>query len=214
MEVKEQDNVEEQVIVHGVGYYADFLQFHGINPEAIFNEILNEKAEFFQPRDINYMKYRGHELKRTKAFVYDGDKDNIPVYVYPGFVYESVLHYATCEEYGGMLIQVKEIMQNYLKQKINHIIVTKYDQPDDCIGWHNDKVKTIADGSEIAVISLGASRRFQIRETPTDTDKNPQVLKEIITESGSFIGMSYDANEKYQHCVAPFDASLGDEEGT
>jgi hypothetical protein len=102
---------------------------NGIDPEALFNEILNDKAKFFQPRDVNFMKYRGNEIKRTKAFVYEGDWNHIPIYLYPGFVYESVLHYATCEQYGGMVIQVKDILQNYLKQKINHIIITKYDQP-------------------------------------------------------------------------------------
>jgi alkylated DNA repair dioxygenase AlkB len=79
-----------------------------------------------------------------------------------------------------MLIQVKGIVEDYSKQKINHMIITKYDQPEDCIGWHNDKVQTIADDSVIAVISLGACRRFQLRLTPTDKDNNPPVLKEII----------------------------------
>jgi len=59
----------------------------------------------------------------------------------------------------------------------------------------------------------GASRRFQIRATPTHKGENPPVLREIVTESGSFIGMSYDANLKYQHGVAPFEAAQGDEEG-
>jgi hypothetical protein len=120
-----------------------FLQQNSIDPETLFNEILHDKAQFFQPRDANYMKYRGNEIKRTKAFVYDGDSHHIPIYLYPGFVYESVLHYATCEQYGGMMMQVKHIMENHLQQKINHIIITKYDQPDDCIGWHNDFVKPL-----------------------------------------------------------------------
>jgi hypothetical protein len=209
------DTVEEMVITHGVGYFANFLQERGIDHNALLSEIVDAKSHLFQPRDAHYMKYRGNELKRTKAFVYDGDLDNIPIYVYPGFVYESVLHYSTCDEYGdGLLIQVKDALEKYLEQKINHIIITMYDQPNDCIGWHNDKVSTIADNSEIAVISLGAARRFQIRATPTHKGENPPVLREIVTESGSFIGMSYDANMKYQHSVETFDASRGDEEGS
>lgn len=229
----EQDTVEEEVIVHGVGYFANFLQERGIDSNDLLSEIMIEKAHLFQPRDANYMKYRGNKLKRTKAFVYDGDLDNIPVYIYPGFVYESVLHYSTCDDYGsGLLLQVKEILEKYLKQKINHIIITKYDQPTDCIGWHNDKVATIADNTEIAVISLGmshpyslycfilltsmctgASRRFQLRLTPQHKKDNPAVLHEFLAESGSFIGMSYGANLMYQHGVAPYDAAQGDEEG-
>jgi len=150
------DTVEEQVIIDGVGYFANFLQDRGIDSSELLSEIMVAKAHLFQPRESHYMKYRGNEIKRTKAFVYDGDLDNIPVYIYPGFIYESVLHYSTCEDYGnGLLIQVKALLEEYLEQKINHIIITKYDQPTDCIGWHNDKVATIADNSEIAVISLG-----------------------------------------------------------
>jgi alkylated DNA repair dioxygenase AlkB len=180
------------------------------------------------------MKYRGNEIKRTKAFVVDGMDDVVPIYVYPvsnchsravvvhsfalrssqGFVYESVLHYATFKEYGGILVQVKNLLQKQLEQTINHIIVTKYDQPADCIGWHNDKVKTIEDNSIIAVISLGAKRRFQLRTTPTEGNKDPAVLKEIRPDNGSLINMSYNANLQYQHCVAPYDASKGDEKGT
>jgi hypothetical protein len=154
--VDDVDTVEEIVFTLGVGYFANFLQERGIDHNALLSEIVDAKSHLFQPRDTHYMKYRGSELKRTKAFVYDGDLDNIPVYVYPGFVYKSVLHYSTCDEYGdGLLIQVKDALEKYLEQKINHIIITKYDQPNDCIGWHNDKVSTIADNSEIAVISLG-----------------------------------------------------------
>jgi hypothetical protein len=74
---------EEVSILDGVGYCTNMLQVCGIDPTAWFNEILNEKSQFFQPRDVDYMKYRGNALKRTKAFVYDGDRDHIPVYVYP-----------------------------------------------------------------------------------------------------------------------------------
>lgn len=59
----------------------------------------------------------------------------------------------------------------------------------------------------------GASRRFQIRSTPTHKADHPPVLHEIATKSGSFIGMSYAANLKYQHGVAPFDGAQGDEDG-
>jgi alkylated DNA repair dioxygenase AlkB len=113
-----------------------------------------------------------------------------------------------------MMLTVKDIIEKQLKQTINHIIVTKYEQPTDCIGWHNDKVKTIADNSIIAVISLGAKRRFQIRITPTETNKDPLFSHEIMTANGSLINMSYKANLQYQHCVAAYDQKRGDEEGT
>jgi alkylated DNA repair dioxygenase AlkB len=111
-----------------------------------------------------------------------------------------------------MLVEVKGILEDYLGQKINHMIITKYETNDDCIGWHNDKVKTIADDSVIAVLSLGAERRFQLRATPTKS-KNPPLLKEFHTADGSLITMSFEANEKFQHCVAPYDEEKGDGAG-
>lgn len=99
-----------------------------------------------------------------------------------------------------MLIQVKDIIQRMFKQTINHIIITKYDQPTDCIGWHNDKIKTIADNSIIAVISLGAKRRFQLRSTPTTANPDPPVLKEIVTEKGSLRTMLiFNINIAWHH---------------
>jgi hypothetical protein len=71
---------------------------------------MNGKDHFFQPRDANYMKYR------------DLATHHVPVYVYPGFVYESVLHYAPFEQYGGMLIDAKNAVEKYVKHKINHVI--------------------------------------------------------------------------------------------
>lgn len=82
-QVVEEIQCEEVSILDGVGYCANFLQTMDIDPTALLNEIVDGKAEFFQPRDVNYMKYRGNPLKRTKAFVYDGDSDHIPVYTYP-----------------------------------------------------------------------------------------------------------------------------------
>jgi len=70
-------------IVDGITYCANFLQRNIINPEELLQEILESKAQFFQPRDVNYMKYRGNEIKRTKAFIYKGTDATVPIYVYP-----------------------------------------------------------------------------------------------------------------------------------
>jgi hypothetical protein len=90
--VEEQEvvEVEETIILNGVNYCASFLQFCGIDPGLLFKEIVKEKELTFQPRDAHYMKYRGNELKRTKAFVYDGDDEHIPVYTYPVSLYSSL----------------------------------------------------------------------------------------------------------------------------
>lgn len=66
-------------VIPGIIYLEHFLFEAGFNPEALLAVIMFDKAEFFQPRGANYMKFRGNEIKRTKAFVYDSNEDSIPV---------------------------------------------------------------------------------------------------------------------------------------
>jgi hypothetical protein len=148
-------NQTEDDTVGSVEHVSNFLTESAINPDHFLDEILYGKDDFFQPREANYMKYRGHQLNRTKAFIVDNTSDRIPVYVYTGFIYESVLHYVTFDQYGGMLLDVKNAVEKFVQHPTNHVIVTKYHLPDDGIGWHNDKDKTITDNSVIAVLSMG-----------------------------------------------------------
>lgn len=61
---------------------------------------------------------------------------------------------------------------------------------------------------------LGATRRFQLRLSPTANKKNPPVCGTFENVAGGLICMSSEANQKYQHCVPPCDVLKGDKEGT
>ena len=86
-------------------------------------------------------------------------------------------------------------------EKFNHIIVTKYDQDGDCIGWHNDKEKNFVDGTGFAVVTFGDARSFQFRKNPSAEDSNPAVCWDTELAQGSLLVVSGEANRRYQHRV-------------
>jgi len=73
-------------------------------------------------RSSKWMKYRGHSLRRSKYFFVNDLDKRVPVYLYPGFQYASIV-----EEYR--LIQDNPVIQRIsqlVDTDINHVIGTLY----------------------------------------------------------------------------------------
>ena len=82
-----------------------------------------------------------------------------------------------------------------LGTNFNTILLNKYKDGDDCIGFHRDRENGWAPDSGFATLAFGAIRDFQIRSDET---------KETITlshETGQVIYMPYPLNQHNMHAV-------------
>jgi 2OG-Fe(II) oxygenase superfamily len=174
-------------------YYPQWSLAHlGMSAEEIFEQV---KEMDFADRKASHMRYRGNALKRSKFFLVN-DLENVPVYLYPGFQYQSIV-----EEYGlikdnVLATRFSNAIEKQFGVDINHIIGTRYSNGEDGIGYHSDKPKTINPDVPIYIFSCGAQRDLSFR-------KNGEMEAEIRIpmEAGSLFVLGHKTNNAYQHSI-------------
>ena len=85
---------------------------------------------------------------------------------------------------------------NKLDTEFSHIGLNFYRDGRDSVAPHNDKLHSIVAGQPIALLSLGATRRMDIRDK-----QPPKSTRRIELESGSLLVMSHDSQRHYDHGI-------------
>ncbi|MCY7355123.1 MAG: alpha-ketoglutarate-dependent dioxygenase AlkB [Lysobacter sp.] len=99
---------------------------------------------------------------------------------------------------AGMRVRSK------LNVAFTHVGLNFYRDGRDSVAPHNDKPHSIVAGQPIALLSLGATRRMDIR------DKHPpKSTRRIELEPGSLLVMSHDSQKHYDHGIPKTKVSVG-----
>jgi len=122
-----------------------------------------------------------------------------PVYKFPGFQYRAVVnHYKYLHDVPWLhqvFAAVRATSIAGVPVTCNQAIVTLYQSGTDCIGWHSDKMTSIADPSIILDVSVGGERTLSIRKT----EDGP--ITRIPMPHGSAVAFDTTFNKRYQHAV-------------
>ena len=147
------------------------------------------------------MRYRGHALKRQKAFLVDRD-DPLRIYTYPGFQYESTKFYRRIGEIPVVadLVATLERRTRYNgdEQQYNHVIATYYCDGESNIGFHSDRARDIAPETPILMMSFGGRRELHLRDAATK-----DVEQVFVMQPGSLFVLGPRDNHDYQHSIVP-----------
>ena len=173
------------------------------------------------------LHYRGNALPRRKIWIQDGPTDeNVLVYSYTGWM--STIAFATSDwnkdkELTGINTKYNSFAKTCGFDVANNDIITGYNDCDANIGYHYDKMRSLAMTGAIAVVKMGAPRRFCVRERLIPTrkltkeekvahqkrqDMVPPLFDEVV-ESGALIFMTMEANYLTQHAVPKMDSPVG-----
>ena len=98
-------------------------------------------------------------------------------------------------------------------KKLNHWIVTTYEDENDYIGFHSDKAKDFDEESYFVVMKLGAPRKFEFRmKKEVNQDKEVPFFSKVLSAGTAVFvranGIN-DANSIVQHGVPPMDEACG-----
>ena len=173
------------------------------------------------------LHYRGNVLPRRKIWIQDGPTgEHVLVYSYTGWM--STIAFATSDwNKDAELTEINAKYNAFAKQcgfdPANNDIITGYNDCDANIGYHYDKMRSLAMTGAIAVVKMGATRRFCVRERLIPTrkltkkekvehqkmqDKVLPLFDEVV-ESGALIFMTMEANYLTQHAVPKMDSPVG-----
>jgi alkylated DNA repair dioxygenase AlkB len=159
-------------------FMSEFLGFE--ESDVYFHKIMNE-TPWRQDQIEIYGKI--HDLPRLQQWY--GDKGLS--YTWSGILMKPL-------EWTPSLYEIKEMVEYHCGCSFNTVLLNRYRDGNDTVGWHSDDEKELGKNPNIASVSFGASRDFQLRHK---TNKNIKASVELT--HGSLILMGENSQTHYQH---------------
>lgn len=94
--------------------------------------------------------------------------------------------------------QIKKIRDKVSQRfncEFNYVLINRYRDGDQCIGFHSDDEKDLEEDSPIVGISFGSSREITFKH------KEKNITKKILLTNGSAYCMHYPTNRKWKHAI-------------
>lgn len=145
---------------------------------TLFNAI-KEKVTFQQENGLF-----GNRPKRTSCAF--GDE---------GLVYKYTQTIRVAHPWFTELKDLKEKVEQTTGNIYNFALINYYPDGDAQIPWHADNEKGLNHGSSIASVSVGAVRKFKLKENTTG------YTTDVYLQHGSLLVMGPGVQQRYQHAV-------------
>ena len=142
----------------------------GFVPDFISQELANYYFKLFQ-ESLSFQQGtitlfgKTHPIPRLEAFF---GIDN-QVYSYSGKTLET-------QSFTKELLEVKTLIEEISDEKLNCVLVNLYRDGKDSNGWHADNEPELGKNPVIASLSLGASRRFDLKHNTTKEKISIEIL--------------------------------------
>lgn len=102
------------------------------------------------------------------------------------------------------IAQARAAIEMLSNHPFNSAGLNLYRNGKDSVAPHNDKLHSLTKGAPIALLSLGATRRFTLR-----TKRQPKRHLDLDLEPGSLLVMSYDTQLHLDHGVPKTKQNVG-----
>lgn len=118
-------------------------------------------------------------------------------YGYPGLNYTYSGIKCNPEPWTPELMEIKKDIESFHPgQDFNSVLLNMYRDGNDKVSWHSDDEKELGKNPTIASVSLGASRRFDLKHKEDPNDR-----LEIELKSGSLIIMKGELQHFWLHQI-------------
>lgn len=172
---------EKKILTNGwIIYVPDFYSIE--KADELFN--LFYQSIYWQQGEIRLFGKK-FLTPRLEAFYTEGNKS----YGYSG---QRLKTYPFTKE----LKQIKEFIELKFSIQLNSVLINLYRDGNDSNGWHADDEPELGKNPIIASLSLGASRRFDLKHSTTKEKFS------IELEPGSILIMGGELQHHWKHQVA------------
>ena len=159
--------------------------------DRIFKTLL-ETIEWKQDKIMMY----GKELPLPRLSAWYGD-NNKP-YTYSGITLNPL-------PWTEELLQIKEKIEAEAKVKFSSVLLNRYRDGQDYVGWHTDAEKELGKNPVIGSVNFGATRKFQLRRIDDHKEKF-----EVELKHGTFLVMQGSTQHFWQHQVPKTATKIGE----
>ncbi len=165
--------------------------FEKIESDRIFKKLL-ETIEWKQDKIRMY----GKELPLPRLSAWYGD-NNKP-YTYSGITLNPL-------PWTDELLQIKEKIEAQAKVKFSSVLLNRYRNGQDYVGWHTDAERELGNNPVIGSVNFGATRKFQLRRIDDHKEKYELELKH-----GTLLLMRGETQHYWQHQVPKTSTNIGE----
>lgn len=159
--------------------YRNFL--YDEQDKRLYKELIEEIA---WQQDL--IKFYGRKIPLPRLTAWYGDEG-------VSYTYSGILMYS--HSWITSLLQVKEWVEKKTQHNFNSVLLNQYRNGNDSVAWHSDDEPELGEDPVIASLSLGASRKFELRSrSQTNLDKI-----EILLNSGDLLIMGRGSQKNWQH---------------
>jgi alkylated DNA repair dioxygenase AlkB len=104
----------------------------------------------------------------------------------------------------GDLDRLRDLVSNEAGTRFNSVLLNRYRDGTDSVSWHRDDEPELGPTPTIASLSLGATRRFRLR------NKQTRETHGLDLESGSLLLMDGESQRLWEHCVPKTRRQVGE----
>ncbi len=152
----------------------------------------DQRAELFHclrtelPWQTQHIRLFGKAVLQPRLLCWIGDGD--AVYTYSGRTQWPLPWHAR-------LLELKAQIETATGSRYNSVLANCYRSGRDSMGWHADNERELGPAPVIASLSLGATRRFQLRH------RQRGLQHSLPLTDGSLLVMAGDTQRHWQHAV-------------
>jgi len=118
--------------------------------------------------------------------------------------YATLAHDLHPQPWSPVLRRLRQRVSDVVGVSFNSMLANLYRDGSDSIGWHRDNEKGLGPEPTIALISLGAERKFSLRRRDDHRSRC-----DIILEHGSLLVMSGTTQRYWEHAIPRTSAIAG-----
>ena len=137
------------------------------------------------PWEVHRIRMFGRWVDSPRLSCWIGDEE--AAYRYSGTLFEP-------RPWLPILLDVRKRLEVECNAFFNSVLANLYRDGRDAMGWHRDDEPELGDAPLIASLSLGATRRFQLKDA--DGVRHP-----IELTNGDLLLMSGDSQRRYRHAL-------------
>ncbi|WMN59173.1 alpha-ketoglutarate-dependent dioxygenase AlkB [Pseudoalteromonas xiamenensis] len=145
-------------------------------------DFLQSNINWQQPSIRVYGKF--HPIPRLQCYVADS-----------GLNYQYSALNLRPEAWNEPLFAMRQRLETAFKQPFNAVLLNYYRNGLDCMGWHSDDEPELGDNPTIVSVSLGAARKFAIKDRETASQW------QLYLEHGSALVMTGVSQQLYVHSL-------------
>lgn len=137
------------------------------------------------PWEVHRIRMFGRMVDSPRLSCWMGDED--AVYRYSGTLFEP-------RPWPAALSEVRSRLDAETQAGFNSVLANLYRDGGDAMGWHRDDEPALGDAPLIASLSLGAARRFLLKDAQDHRHA-------FALANGDLLLMSGDSQRRYRHAL-------------